>query len=237
MLFFQKIKTFLLVAITMIGFGSFTAVYASDNPFTEFFSREGYDSCANIDDNQNNDCGADDFEAVRGALVSSGLCPTDQDCTQGQYSLFQVEFSNSRAGTEEAPSPGPDPSPSGGDVPTFRSPTEFGYQSPVGNDTTINSFISRIIKFALGIVGAVFLAMLIYSGILWMTAGSQFSGSGDKPGSSTSQIAKAKASIKNAVIGMAIVALSYAIVTTVFNVGNSVLRSPPAAVSSGSVTP
>ena len=103
MLFFQKIKTFLLVAITMIGFGSFTAVYASDNPFTEFFSREGYDSCANIDDNQNNDCGADDFEAVRGALVSSGLCPTDQDCTQGQYSLFQVEFSNSRAGTEEAP--------------------------------------------------------------------------------------------------------------------------------------
>ena len=114
----------------------------------------------------------------------------------------------------------------GQETPTFRPPASFGYVSPVRN-VTIPGFISRVISFALGIVGAIFLVMLIYGGFQWMTAGSQFSANGTTPGKSASQVSNAKTTIKNAVIGMTIVALSYTIVTSIFTLGNQVIEGVP----------
>jgi hypothetical protein len=133
---------------------------------------------------------------------------------------------------QEAPAPTPATVPAeadqaqttgGQETPTFRPPASFGYVSPVRN-VTIPGFISRVISFALGIVGAIFLVMLIYGGFQWMTAGSQFSANGTAPGKSASQVSNAKTTLKNAVIGMMIVALSYTIVTAVFTLGNQVIE-------------
>jgi len=114
----------------------------------------------------------------------------------------------------------------GQESPTFRAPSEFGYDSPV-DMVSVPDFIGRLISFALGIVGAIFLVMLIYGGFQWMTAGSQFAANGTTPGKSASQVSAAKTTLKNAVIGMIIVGLSYTIVTSIFTLGNSVLRDAP----------
>lgn len=104
----------------------------------------------------------------------------------------------------------------GQEVPTFRSPSSFGYESPVG-DISVTGFISRLISFALGIVGAILLATFVYGGGSWMIAG------GD-----AKKVEAAKATLKNAVIGMVIVALSYTIVTAVFSLGNAAIQGAPA---------
>jgi len=68
------------------------------------------------------------------------------------------------------------------------------------------NIISNIIETILGFIGVIILILLIYAGFLWMTAG----GSEDK-------VKKAKTIMKNAVIGLLIVVLSYAITTFVVN--------------------
>lgn len=98
--------------------------------------------------------------------------------------------------------------------PTFRPPSSFGYTSPVRGNLT--GFINRLINFALGIVGAILLATFIYGGGSWMIA------------SDPKQVQAAKDTLKNAVIGMAIVTLSYTIVTSIFALGNQVIQQAPA---------
>ena len=100
--------------------------------------------------------------------------------------------------------------------PTFRPPSSFGYTSPVRGNLV--GFINRLINFALGIVGAILLATFVYGGGSWMVA------------SDPKQVQAAKDTLKNAVIGMAIVALSYTIVTAIFTVGNQVLERAPTTV-------
>jgi len=65
---------------------------------------------------------------------------------------------------------------------------------------------ARIINVALGTLGIIFLAIILYAGFLWMTAG------GD-----SAKVEKAKAWMRNAVIGLVIIMLSWAIVTFVIN--------------------
>ncbi len=60
--------------------------------------------------------------------------------------------------------------------------------------------VGRIIKGFLGLLGTVFVVLTIYAGYLWMTA------SGNEE-----QITKAKKMITNAVIGLIIILLAYAI--------------------------
>lgn len=107
--------------------------------------------------------------------------------------------------------------------PTFRPPADFGYTSPVTGNLT--GFINRLINFALGIVGAILLATFIYGGGSWMIA------------SDPKEVQAAKATLKNAVIGMAIVTLSYTIVTAIFTLGNQVIQPLPAASDAETETP
>jgi len=68
------------------------------------------------------------------------------------------------------------------------------------------NLISNAINSALGFLGIIAVILFIYAGGLWLTA----AGSEDK-------VTKAKKIMKNAVIGIVIVALAYGITAAVFN--------------------
>lgn len=72
--------------------------------------------------------------------------------------------------------------------------------------TDLMTIIGRIINVALGFVGIVLLGALLYAGYLWMTAG------GD-----SKQVDKAKSMIRNAIIGLIIIASSFAIVNFILS--------------------
>lgn len=65
--------------------------------------------------------------------------------------------------------------------------------------------VATVIKMALQLVGIIMLCLMLYSGYLWMSA------RGDD-----SKVSEAKTVIRNAVIGMALVAMSYTLVSFVF---------------------
>lgn len=95
--------------------------------------------------------------------------------------------------------------------PAPRTPSDFGYRNPLGT-TNVNQIINRVIRAALGVVGAIFLAMFIWGGVLWMTA----TGEPDK-------VKKAKSALLNAVIGMTVIALSYTILNVLFGIAGSLV--------------
>lgn len=64
--------------------------------------------------------------------------------------------------------------------------------------------VGNLIAAVLGILGVIFLILMIYAGLLWMTAG----GNADN-------VKKAKSILTNAVIGLVITLSSYAIAATV----------------------
>jgi hypothetical protein len=72
--------------------------------------------------------------------------------------------------------------------------------------TDLITLIGRIINVALGFVGIVLLGALLYAGYLWMTAG------GD-----SKQVDRAKDMIRNAIIGLVIIASSFAIVNFILS--------------------
>jgi len=79
----------------------------------------------------------------------------------------------------------------------------YGLHDPLGGQD-VPTLIGSFIRFALGIVGALFLLMFVYGGIMWMIAG------GD-----SERLKKAKHTLVNAVLGMVIIMTSYAIVSTI----------------------
>lgn len=72
--------------------------------------------------------------------------------------------------------------------------------NPLGT-TNINEFAARIINYILGLVGTISLVLFIYGGLIWMTS----AGSADK-------VKKGRDVLVWAVIGMAVVFLSYMMV-------------------------
>lgn len=75
-------------------------------------------------------------------------------------------------------------------------------EEPIGLPATdIRLIIANIIRIALGLIGIVLLVIIIYAGFLWMTAAGN-----------EEQIGKAKKTLTNAVIGLAIILSAYAIV-------------------------
>lgn len=72
--------------------------------------------------------------------------------------------------------------------------------------TSLFDIIGTIINVALGLLGVIFLILVIYAGFLWMTAGGD-----DK------QVEKAKKMLINATVGLVITLSSYAIATFVIN--------------------
>jgi amino acid transporter len=87
-------------------------------------------------------------------------------------------------------------------------------QSEMGSINNYNNLFNRInliITVVYGLIGVIFFILIIYGGILWMTAG----------GNDT-QVKKAQNSIQRAAIGLLIVVLAYAItyfiLSVVFNI-------------------
>ena len=74
--------------------------------------------------------------------------------------------------------------------------------------TTPQKFIGRMLKGALGIVGTIALVMIIYAGIKWMLAGVR---------GGAKEVQQAQDTILWAVIGLAVIFSSYAIVQFIIN--------------------
>ena len=75
-----------------------------------------------------------------------------------------------------------------------------------GGTTNLPEAIGQIIQIFLGFLGVIAVVLIIYAGFLWMTAG------GD-----SGKVDKAKSYIKNTVIGIVIILISYIITSFVIN--------------------
>jgi hypothetical protein len=73
-------------------------------------------------------------------------------------------------------------------------------------DTTLNETIGIIIQSLLGFLGVIFMGLIIYAGMLWMTA------EGDE-----AKVEKAQKIMRNAIIGLIITVSAYAISFFVIN--------------------
>lgn len=69
-----------------------------------------------------------------------------------------------------------------------------------GQQQDIRVVVARIINVSLSLLGIILVALLVYAGYLWMTAAGE-----EEP------ITKAKSIIRNAIIGLIIIMLAYAI--------------------------
>jgi len=81
-----------------------------------------------------------------------------------------------------------------------------GTQAGISGGADLFTIIGRIINISLGFVGIILLGMLLYAGYLWMTSG------GD-----ATKIDQAKGYIRNSIIGLIIIASSFAIVNFILN--------------------
>lgn len=75
----------------------------------------------------------------------------------------------------------------------------------VSGGADLMTIIGRIINVFLGLLGVIFLVLMLYAGFQWMTAG------GD-----AAKVEKAKVGIRNAVIGLVILATAFAITNFIF---------------------
>lgn len=95
----------------------------------------------------------------------------------------------------------------------------YGQESGL-SDQDIRITVVRVVRFALGFLGLVFLVLTLYAGFLWMTS----AGNEDKVG-------KAKQILWGAVIGTAIILFSYAltqfVVTNLYEVSTNAPYSAP----------
>lgn len=76
---------------------------------------------------------------------------------------------------------------------------QVGTETELGQ-TSLPALIGNIINIVLGLLGLIFVVLIVYGGFLWMTAG------GGKE-----QIDKAKGILTNSIIGLIIVIAAYAI--------------------------
>lgn len=74
------------------------------------------------------------------------------------------------------------------------------------NPADLKDFIANLIRIVLGFVGIIFLLLIIWGGIQWMTSGGN-----------EQRIESAKKRIVNATIGLTIVIMAYAIASFVVN--------------------
>mgnify|MGYP000365295575 CR=1 FL=1 len=83
----------------------------------------------------------------------------------------------------------------------------FGPNSPItAQNRTIYSVVGQILNVVLGLLGIIFLILIVYGGISWMVAG----GDQDK-------VKSARNVLSNAIIGLALVLVSYALSFFVLN--------------------
>ncbi len=105
------------------------------------------------------------------------------------------------------------------DVSIFAAPNILGELNSAGTEAQIGGqsigiIVANIIQTVLGLLGVIFVILIIYSGFLWMTA----SGNDEK-------IKSAQGHLRNAVIGVAIVVGAQIITYWVlFNITEAALR-------------
>lgn len=80
------------------------------------------------------------------------------------------------------------------------STAEAVYGSATADQTSLTVILGTVFGAILGLLGVILLIMVIYAGVLWMTAG----------GNAT-QIGKAKTILINAIIGIIVITAAYAI--------------------------
>lgn len=85
----------------------------------------------------------------------------------------------------------------------------------------IRVVIIRIVNVLLGVLGTIFLLLIIYAGWLWMTAGGN-----------PQQVQKAQKYITNAVIGLVIIFMAFAFTRFIFNVLNDTANGGPGGPNS-----
>lgn len=113
-----------------------------------------------------------------------------------------------------SPTPGPGPAPSPAPTnpgppapgPTITESPREQLVDPFGNQS-LPRVIGFLIKALLGLVGALFFALLVYAGFEWMTA------MGDP-----TQVTNAKKIVYDAVVGLAVIVLSYTIVSVLLTI-------------------
>ncbi len=100
-----------------------------------------------------------------------------------------------------------------------------GLTGACSGTSCITTIIGNVVNIAVGFLGVLLLVYILYAGFLWTTSG------GD-----TGQVDKAKNYIKNAVTGLVIVALAFAISTFVLDqVAN--ITNPASSVTPGGQVP
>ncbi len=96
--------------------------------------------------------------------------------------------------------------PSSGLSETMNSQVQlFQLTSGFSNASSIEDIIATIIGLILSLLAIIFIILMIVSGYQWMTAGGN-----------EEQVKKAQSRIKNAIIGLVVVILAYAITAFVF---------------------
>ena len=85
----------------------------------------------------------------------------------------------------------------------------FGDNTGLGSDTDLKTKIASIVNVLLGFLGLIAVIIIIYAGFKWLTAAGN-----------DEQVTQAKSTLRNAVIGITVVALSYIIVNFVVNAVN-----------------
>lgn len=80
------------------------------------------------------------------------------------------------------------------------------WSSKPANSTSLSGIVAIVIKAFLGLLGIIFLVLIIYAGFEWMTA------QGDEE-----KVTKAKDTLTRAIIGLVIIIAAYSITYFVFN--------------------
>jgi hypothetical protein len=82
-----------------------------------------------------------------------------------------------------------------------------GSNTGLNGQTDFRDTIALIIRSVLGLLGVIALALIVYAGFLWMTAGGN-----------SEQVGSAKSVLINSVIGLVIILSAYAITYAVFDI-------------------
>ena len=86
-----------------------------------------------------------------------------------------------------------------------RRATELGDEAGFNIDQGLGDVVGLVIQAFLGLLGIIFLILIIFAGYNWMTAGGE-----------EEKVRKAKSTISRAVIGLIIIVAAYAITYFVF---------------------
>lgn len=162
--------------------------------------------------------------------VVPATCSVDTDCNAiCEQRCRQVQVSNGSGGTSPAtcftsrrapscenPPPVQPPATSDRSVGGITDTRQFETINETFGNLSITAFIGAVVKTLIGFAGALFLLMLLWAGFRWTTSGGEQKG-----------VVAAQTTLRNAVIGILVVATSYVLVTAVIElIGRATALTP-----------